>query len=111
MLQSKSYIFSSVLYNLALADFSDKDVVSQLISSNETLNESNKAMTEQLITQATTIASLLQYGTVTMGQTIQDKSEVRRKKYEEKLGPRGYSWSHGHMVIHIQTRKTFTNKK
>ena len=74
--------FDSVLGNLMLADFSDKDVVAQFIASNKSLTEYNKALTAQLLTQATTIPSLIQHGTVTTGQTIQEKAEVTRKKYE-----------------------------
>ena len=65
-----------------LADFSDKDVVAQFIASNKSLTEYNKALTAQLLTHATTIPSLIQHGTVTTGQTIQEKAEVTRKKYE-----------------------------
>ena len=68
MLQSKSYIFSSVLYNLALADFSDKDVVLQLIDYNKTLTKSNKDL-------IATISILIQHGTGNMGQTTKENNK------------------------------------
>ena len=65
--------FELVLDNLSLADFSAKYVVTRLIASNNNSTEYNKSQTAQLITQATTIKSLIQHGTVNMVHTIQEK--------------------------------------
>ena len=56
-----------------------------------------------MLTQSTTIASLIQHGIGTMGQTTQEKSEVRRNKYESILDTRGYClvpWTQVHPQPH-----------
>ena len=74
--------FYSVLYNLVLSDFSEKDVIAQLISSKKNQTESNKSLTYQLLIQATNIEILIQHGTGIMVQTTQETVEARMKKYE-----------------------------
>ena len=51
--------FYYVLDKLVIASSSEKDVKAQFICANITLTKSNKALTEQLLTQATTIARLI----------------------------------------------------
>ena len=68
--------FASALDNLALADFSDKAVIAQLIA------QKNVDRVRQTLTA--TIEILIQHGTGNMGQatqTFQEKSEIRRRKY------------------------------
>ena len=96
--EKEQQYFSLALDNLSLVDFSDKYVITQLIASKKHWNIPKKI--------TATIARLIQYGTSNMGQatqTLQEKSETRRKKYISKLDPKGYCWSHGEKFIHSHT--------
>ena len=94
-----------------IAASSEKDGVAQLIADNKKWTKSNKTLPAQLLTQTTTIVSLIQTGDRNHGKTTQEKAEARRNKYEPKMDPREYLWSHVHKVIHTHIIKTCTNSK
>lgn len=89
------------LDNLAMAATSDRDIVAQLTTSNAALSAANKSLTEQLQVQTSTFAALLTQASQSRNGTDgnRDYEAERRKKYEAKLDPNGYCWTHGYRVV------------
>jgi hypothetical protein len=96
------------LDNLALAATTDRDIVHQLTQSNQQLTTANKLLTEQLQQALNTNATLLkQLGTKTPAanttptNTHQGRqAPFNQAKWESKLDPTGYCWTHGYRVLH-----------
>ena len=71
----KQQDFASKLDNLAIADFPEKDIISQIITSNKKLAYSNKILT-------VTITSLVQNGTGKRGHSTQTfKAKPENQKH------------------------------
>jgi len=93
---------STALDNLALAATTDRDIVSQLTSTNQQLTATNKMLTEQLSAAIATNAQLVKQlennPTKSTTTNITNKKRLSRAEWEANLDPLGYCWSHGYKV-------------
>ena len=84
---------TDALDNLALATTNDCNIIAQLTEANEALTRANLTLTEQ-------IKELIQAMSSHDMQTTEknDQKRTKVKRFEEKLDPNGYCWTHGYKV-------------
>ena len=93
---------ASAIDNLAMATTTDRSILEQLVAASKELTEANARLTEQ-------VHKLMQ-GTVCQPVPKVNKNRERRLKYEARLDPNGYCWTHGYRVVKGHTSKTCHTK-
>lgn len=94
------------LDELALAAYNDRNVFAQITAANKVLSDNYYKLSDKMDKMATSMSKILE------SMEVKDKrANERQKKYDSKMDPLGYCWSHVYKVVRAHNSKTCNARK